>query len=96
MMAQDIKPNKMTDTPTCEDLIEENGYQEVNRHVDDRWRHGSYITQVFKRLDDGTYWRAKYELSSDGETHGLRDNDADIIQVWRRNIIAFEYVTMSP
>lgn len=64
----------MTKLPTCEDLYNEDGYKSVYREADDSWRHGSYVTEVFERESDNTFWLVKYRLSTDGETHELRDD----------------------
>ncbi len=67
--------------PTHEDLSDEIGVKSVHREADDSWRHGSYVTEVFHRESDNTYWMASYRLSTDGETNELRDGEADIKQV---------------
>lgn len=67
--------------PTCEQLFEDDGYLEVAQNLSP-WRHGTYHTTVFKCEADGTYWKAQYPVSSDGETHGLRDGSAGISQCW--------------
>ena len=68
--------------PTCNDLYEDNSiYKSVYRVSQDSWRHGSYVTQVYYRSSDNTYWEAHYCLSTDGETNGLRENGATITQV---------------
>jgi hypothetical protein len=71
----------MQNAPTCEQLINEDRLKSVLRIADDSWRHGAYITQVFYRESDGTYWQAKYRLSTDGETDELAEGLAFIIQV---------------
>ena len=78
--------------PTCEDLFKENGYERVHRDFDGSWRHGAYIGEVFKRDCDGTYWLAAYCLSTDGETNGLREDDADISQVVPKEVTTIKYV----
>ncbi len=78
--------------PTCEDLFEEVGYESVNRESDDSWRHGAYIDEVFKRQSDGTYWLASYRLSSDGETHELREGHAVISEVVPVEVTTIRYV----
>ena len=78
--------------PTCEDLFEEDGYKSVHRDADDSWRHGAYIGEVFKRESDGTFWLAAYCLSTDGETNGLREGDADITQVTPEQVTTMKYV----
>lgn len=67
--------------PTCDELLEEVGFESVKRDVDDSWRHGVRVSQVFRRESDGTYWRAKYRLSTDGECDELREGIAKITQV---------------
>ena len=78
--------------PTCKDLFLEDGYESIHRDADDSWRHGAYIGEVFKRDSDGTYWLAAYCLSTDGETNGLREDDADITQVEPKEIVTIKYV----
>lgn len=81
--------------PTCRDLFLEDGYESVHRDSDDSWRHGAYIGEVFKRESDGTFWLAAYCLSPDGETNGLREDDADITQVMPKEITAVKYVSVT-
>lgn len=70
--------------PTCEELYEYNGavFELVKRETDDAWRHGSYVTEVFRRIEDDTYWQADYRLSSDRETNELREGYAEICRVY--------------
>ena len=69
------------ETPTREQLLDEDGLERVSRVSDASWRHGTYETQVFKREEDNTFWEVIFQLSTDGETHGLREDDYDIRQV---------------
>lgn len=80
--------------PTQEELLEEINLISVKREADDSWRHGCYITQVFHRLADDTYWEVNYDLSSDGETHGIREGYYDISQVRRIERIIIDYETI--
>ena len=80
--------------PTCEELFDDE-LEEVHRDADDSWRHGCYVWQVFAR-EDGTFWGASYDLSSDGESNGLREGTADICQVWPKRIVKIEYVKSDP
>ena len=72
--------------PTIEDFREER-LESVRRELDDSWRHGNRVHEVFHRKEDGTYWSVKYRLSTDGETNGLLDDDeagyTTIVQVSR-------------
>ncbi|WP_149648883.1 hypothetical protein [Azospirillum argentinense] len=67
----------------------------VSREADTSWRHGAYITQVFHRAADDTYWRALYCLSTDGETNGLREGDAEITQVRPVEKTVIDYVPVA-
>lgn len=77
--------------PTCEQLMD---LKEVHREADDSWRHSAYIYQVFYRETDDTYWSASYELSSDGESNGLREGTAEItlVRPVEKTIIEYEVV----
>jgi hypothetical protein len=78
--------------PTCEEIFYEVGLKSVCREVDDSWRHGVYVTEVYKRESDGTYWEASYQLSGDGETNELREGCADIVQVIPQEKTVITYV----
>lgn len=79
--------------PTCEQLLNEEGLESVWREVDDSWRHGSYVAEVFKRHSDDTFWMASYRLSTDGETNELREGLADISQVVPQEKTVITYVS---
>jgi len=66
--------------PTCDQLFNEELGQPIYRDVDDSWRHGCYITEVYLRTSDQSYWRAKYRISDRG-AHELREGIAAIEQV---------------
>jgi len=68
------------DAPTAEQLNDEDGFESVDRKSSP-WRHGEYVSQVFRREADNTFWCARYRLSTDGETNELRDGGAVITQV---------------
>lgn len=80
----------MLNRPTCEELFNEE-LEEVARESDDGWRHGCYIKEVFYRKADDTYWAAEYCLSSDGESHGLREGLAEIYQVAPKQVTTTIY-----
>lgn len=81
--------------PTCEELCEEDGFEQVHREADDSWRHGSYVTAVYKRASDGTYWEASYRLSTDGETNELREGLATITQVEPQEVKTIAYMPVA-
>ncbi len=82
--------------PTCEQLFERDGYSQVWREVEDGWRHGVYVTEVFLRKEDVSYWMASYRLSTDGETNELKEGLADIQQVSPRETTTTSWVVVPP
>ena len=82
--------------PTCEQLFNEELGDPVSREDDTSWRHGSNRTEVYHRESDDTFWQAKYQVSTDGEYHGLRHGIAPITQVWPVRVTKTEYVTKKP
>lgn len=79
------------EAPTKDQLLEDDGVKSVYRLDDTSWRHGSHVTEVFKRESDGTFWQVCYDLSTDCETHGLREGDFDLTQVYPHEVTAIEY-----
>lgn len=71
------------------ELWMDEGIQEVDDKIDDSWRHGNYHTTVFayETPDEVQYWQAAYKVSGDGEYHGIRDNDFDIVRVYPKQVI---------
>jgi hypothetical protein len=63
----------------------------ADEHHDASWRHGAYITEVFYRKSDETFWRFKYKRSTDGEFDGLRDGDYEVEQVWPQKELVTVY-----
>ncbi len=72
--------------PTSLELLEEDGCESVDRELDDSWRHGNCVAEVFHRKADDTYWVACYNVSGDGEQHGLRDDEASISRVYPHTV----------
>lgn len=75
--------------PTHDQLFDEE-FPLVDRQVLDNWRHGVTVTEVYLVGDD--YYQARYRVSADGETNGLRDGNARILQVFPKqiNVTVFE------
>jgi hypothetical protein len=67
--------------PTCEEVYEDDDLVLVDE-ASGPWRHGNYVTAVYLRRADATYWKARYHRSTDGETHELRDGSASISRCW--------------
>ncbi len=85
--------------PTHKDLDEDDfsddpdavwDFEQVSRKTTP-WKYGTNEAIVFKRLSDGTFWRACFCRSSDGETHGLRDNDVEILRVYPHQVMSTVY-----
>lgn len=83
--------------PTCEEILEEE-LRQVSRKLDDSWRHGNRVSEVYHREADDTFWSVKYRRSGDGEYCELREGDAVIKQVWpvSKTIVVTDYVTVKP
>ena len=78
--------------PTCKQLCNED-LELIEHKVDDGWRHGFYVTRIYQRDEDGTFWRASYRMSTDGETNELREGLARIAQVFPREKTVTIYET---
>ena len=78
--------------PTREQILDEE-LTSVQRSVDDDWRHGSSISEVFRRESDVSYWRVSFRVSTDGEYHGIREDDYDISQVFPVQVTTTQYKT---
>ena len=76
--------------PTCRQLLDEE-LELIDRKSDDSWRHGSYVTAIYRRDEDETFWRASYQRSADGETNGLREGLAKIEQVFPKEVTVTVY-----
>lgn len=79
-------------------MNDELGLESVLRELDDSWRHGCYVYEVFKRKSDDTFWAVNYQESGDGEYNGIREGDAQIEQVWphEKVVTTIEYKTKPP
>lgn len=75
--------------PSHDQLFKEE-FPLVDRQVKDDWRHGVTVTEVYLVGDD--YYQARYRLSIDGETNGLRDGNVRILKVFPKqiNVTIFE------
>ncbi len=77
--------------PTCEDLFNEK-LESVKTIDDGGWRHGITRTETFYRKDDDTYWETEYRISTDGETHELREGLAEVYKVKPVEVKEIQYV----
>lgn len=89
----------MSTEPTCAEIYagsyEGDTFEEVSSHADPSWRHGCYMTDVYRRKSDGTFWQVSYRRSGDGETCGLREGDGDVVQVTPVTKTVTEYVRVT-
>ena len=83
-MSEEIKVP--TNEEFCDGLLES-----VRRTDQSGWRHGVDREEIFFRESDQTYWSVGYRVSTDGETHGLRDGDYTIYQVRRITVEMIDY-----
>lgn len=70
------------EAPTCEQILDEDGLESVSKRITGTWRHGTIHEDVWKRTEDGTFWRVRYRYQHNAEDSDLRDGTADIHQVW--------------
>lgn len=77
--------------PTCSDLFSGKGFERIRLYTDSGSRHGMTLTEVYRRMGEGTYWRAVYDISGDGEEHGLRDGSAEITRVYPHEVTTIEW-----
>jgi hypothetical protein len=68
----------MSDTPieapTPQQLHDEIGFESVSQETHTE-SGGDYVTEVFCRAQDDTYWRANYFVSGNGYIHSLRSDE---------------------
>ncbi len=79
--------------PTCEEIFDEL-LEFIKQTISREWRHGVHREEVYFRKSDNTYWGVAYSVSTDGETHDLREGDADIYQVEPKEVKTVEYVAV--
>lgn len=77
------------------ELYSNGSLESVQRDIDDGWRHGNYIFEVFKYKD--RFYGVNYQESGDGEYNTLRDGyitDSDIEELIpiEENITIVKYV----
>jgi hypothetical protein len=96
----------MTDIskPTVKELVEfycddydDALFKQMQESSDTSWRHGCYMSTVFKRLSDETFWNVYWQLSDDHETNTFRDSEIsinDITQVKPIKVTNTKYVAV--
>lgn len=87
---------KLLPNPTVEDWAE--GYIEsVLQEIDNSYRHGCYVYEVFHRDVDDTYWSVSYKESGDGEENSLRDGEVKFSRVFKQTRVVTEiFYTSKP
>jgi hypothetical protein len=81
--------------PDHTDVMEET-IELIHEEMDDGWRHGVNVTEVYKREEDNTFWQFEYRRSGDGEWNGLREDEYEVEQVWPVEVTVTQYVTKKP
>jgi len=84
------KEKRTMNTPTRDELWEE-ALEDVWNESLTGWRHGTDEKTVFHREEDDTYWMVDYKVSTDGESHGIRDDTYTIAQVRPVKRVVTEY-----
>lgn len=77
--------------PTYKEIWEEELGYPVYEDIDDSWRHGCDIYEVYYRKADDTYWGVSYQRSTDGNYNGLRENEATISRVYPHKVMTITY-----
>ena len=77
--------------PTCEQLFNEE-LKSVKLTTTPGWRHGTDREEIFYRKEDDSYWSVGYRVSTDGETHELREGTATIFKVKPVKVEVIDYV----
>ena len=82
------------DIKTFRDLWWDDMVTSVLKKVDDSWRHGNYVYEVFVD-EQGQYWSVTYQVTGDGEYNTLREAEChDPIRVYphTKTITVTEYL----
>ena len=75
----------------CED---DDDFTEVDQTSNPTWRHGCYMTTVYRRLSDETYWQVRWQQMDGDDYNSLRDceiTDSAITQVEPYEIVKTAY-----
>ena len=88
----------MSDTPieapTRRELYDETGLAFVRKTVEES-HTGEYLTKVFRRECDNTYWQVCYFCSYDGYVNGLRGSKhcgpVEITHVYPVEVVTIKY-----
>lgn len=78
--------------PTKEEFMEEEGLEKVSSEADPGWRHGCYMSVVYSRSSDNTFWQVCFRLSGDGEYHGIEENEFEVYRVVPKEVTTTIYV----
>lgn len=89
--------------PTQEELFDACGsfgekgdlLESVYENVEDTWRHGVTMFEVFYRAKDNTHWGVSWRQDTNCDWHGLRENDYSLFQVRPVEVTTIEYKPVS-
>jgi len=67
----------------------------VRRDLDDSWRHGNNVTEVFLEQETGKYYQVKYRESGDGYHNGIQEDEFELCEVFphKKMIEVIEYTS---
>lgn len=83
--------------PTCEQILDDELFR-VKASIAGQWRHGTRHSDIYRRDNDGTFWRVDYRYQHNAEESDLTDGTAKIIQVWpvETQITVIDYQETAP
>lgn len=89
--------------PTCEQILKGELGEPLSCHDDmpscdgdvPPYRARCYRTEIYRRLEDETFWLVGYRHSTDGEENQLRDGTAIITRVEPYRIVETRYTPIA-
>jgi hypothetical protein len=91
-MTQIVKPT--TEEIRSAYMEDTQNFTMVDEVADTSWRHGCYMTTVYRRISDNTFWQVNWQVSGDGETNSIRDREIssqNITQVEPYDVTVVKY-----
>jgi hypothetical protein len=89
--------NPSIEAPTRQQIYDEIGFESMRQQVESA-AGGEYVTEVFLRECDDTYWQVYYFISIDGYVNGLLSSDycnpAEITQVKPVPVTITKYISV--
>jgi hypothetical protein len=87
------------EAPTRQQLRDEVGFKIVQSDLDDDCYCGDTTVAIYVRESDGTYWQARYNISSDGFINDLEGGEycqpVEVTQVKPELVTTIKYTAIS-